>query len=240
MVKRKFTLIELLVVIAIIAILASLLLPALSRAKDMGKKIACLGNERQIGLAFLMYAQDTSGEFLPPMAYRNGVTPVARTWYTNLLICGGYIPPSAWADENSGDIKTGIWQCPSVTKFNWGGGYGAVELLSPFQSDWGICYYPNDPLPMPSLNRVKRPSAMGMLSDAKREANTYWGDNPDQSWIGLWCSQCKDWGDPSVNQASRRHSGGSNIIFVDGHGEFWKYTDIRANNMNIFGHNGEW
>ena len=67
---RAFTLIELLVVIAVIAILAAMLLPALARAKEAGRKISCLNNLKQLSLAAMMYVNDNQGAY-PPRSQTN-------------------------------------------------------------------------------------------------------------------------------------------------------------------------
>jgi len=80
--QNAFTLIELLVVIAIISILASMLLPALSRAKEAGRRISCLNNMRQIGLSMKMYLMDNE-DYFPPRSSSVRWPSKLQEYYSN-------------------------------------------------------------------------------------------------------------------------------------------------------------
>lgn len=89
--RRAFTLVELLVVIGIIAVLISILLPALSRARKQANLVQCGSNMRQVSMALIMYIQDNKGRFppagLPPLT---GIYP-RGWWWANELVRQGYI-----------------------------------------------------------------------------------------------------------------------------------------------------
>src|SRR3974377_2330424 len=103
-----FTLIELLVVIAIIAILAAMLLPALSAAKSKGYMASCLNNLRQMGVSTLMYADDHQDQ-LPKPEYDPDLSPMMNPFPSYLLSGGGVVAQPATPDQalNLGRLYTG-------------------------------------------------------------------------------------------------------------------------------------
>lgn len=107
--SNNFTLIELLVVIAIIAILASMLLPALKSARDRGKASVCTSNLKQIGYSTVFYANDYDGYAPAPLI-------AGVTYWSRILIVGEYIKGSS----------TDILTCPSWYPYHYSGSGGGV------------------------------------------------------------------------------------------------------------------
>ncbi len=115
---RAFTLVELLVVIGIIALLISILLPALNAANEAARTTACLSNLRQIGQAFATYAADNKGDVVPLACDAGALMPDTNNFkenWTTILVAGKYLTyPSA--GMNAVPTEPNVLTCPSSAK----------------------------------------------------------------------------------------------------------------------------
>jgi prepilin-type N-terminal cleavage/methylation domain-containing protein/prepilin-type processing-associated H-X9-DG protein len=232
--KRAFTLIELLVVIAIIGILAALLLPVLSKAKERAKAIACLNNMKQIILATKSYLDDNNGAMIPLWVQQGA--PDWNSWNYDAATFVIQNPQYLWWPDKlrlDGHIPSQkIFNCPTLiqpatdahgqsfsTNYTLGIGMNYPEYgrITPAMGSPYTVYA------AASENQVTRPSQSIVFADAGQISNP---DDDYDNWVEIPATGCtyfrvpSDVADYPGNDYTRsvpRHGKQLNAAFFDGH-----------------------
>ena len=227
--------IELLVVIAVIAILAALLLPALSTAKEKGKRIACLNNMRQVGLALQMYEQDA--DKLPPKRHpvHDFNNPVALPNVLNLLI--------SYLGTKTGQMSPAVYKCPSLKPH---------PLIAYAPTQFSSTGLSANTVPLGrKLSAIPRPSDIILMQEAWSLSNELWNQpepndrseaalegrtpNTYHEWH-MWASSSTDASflSPTMREnLCNAHMEGGNLVFADGHSEYRKYRRLRSGDFGL-------